>query len=94
MLLSAIAAGAGMWLAPIAGWLALPANLLLTYMLDLIRLLASVPGIFQQRSLSVQGLIIFYASILLMILVAHHFRTPKNAIITDEKLAQGDYVGS
>jgi competence protein ComEC len=87
MLFSAVAAAAGMWLTPVAGWFALPANLLLTYMLDLIRLLASVPGIFQNRTISLTGLLVFYCSILLIVAVAHRFRTPKNAIITDEKLA-------
>jgi competence protein ComEC len=43
MLVAAVAAIAGAALPEAAGWLAWPANLLLTYILDLVRLLSGVP---------------------------------------------------
>ncbi len=71
MLLSGIAASAGMLIPSIAGWLAWPANLLLTYTLDVVRGLSSVPGIFLHRSISIANMLILYASILLTVLVTH-----------------------
>ena len=71
MLLSAIAAAAGMWLPAVAGWLAWPANLLLTYILDIVHIFASIPGIFLHRSVSILGMLYFYGLVLLVFLVAH-----------------------
>ncbi|HSH18731.1 MAG TPA: ComEC/Rec2 family competence protein [Candidatus Saccharimonadales bacterium] len=48
MLLTVIAGLAGMLLMPIAGWIAWPAVLVLTYMLDMARLLASIPHVFAE----------------------------------------------
>src|SRR5690606_37841161 len=48
MLLCLIAGLAGMLLPAIAGWLAWPARLLLTYMLDIADLLSHIPHIFVQ----------------------------------------------
>ncbi len=62
MLLSLIAGLAGMSLTPLAGWLAWPATLLLTYMLDAAHLLASIPHIFRENVfLSVAGMLAMYA---------------------------------
>ncbi|HCM52209.1 TPA: hypothetical protein DIS56_03730 [Candidatus Saccharibacteria bacterium] len=71
MLLAAVAATAGMWLTPIVGWLAWPANLLLTYILDIAQLLASVPGIFLHRSISTPTMLYFYALVLLLTAAAY-----------------------
>ncbi|HVX24355.1 MAG TPA: ComEC/Rec2 family competence protein [Candidatus Saccharimonadales bacterium] len=61
MLLCAIAGLAGMLVGPIAGWLAWPARILLTYMLDISHLLARIPHIFRQHlSLAVSGLVGLY----------------------------------
>jgi predicted membrane metal-binding protein len=49
MLLTLIAGLAGMLLAPIVGWFALPARLLLTYMLDIANLLSHIPHVFVQN---------------------------------------------
>ncbi len=49
MLLSLIAGLAGMLVSSVAGWLAWPAQLLLTYMLDVAHALARVPHIFVQN---------------------------------------------
>jgi competence protein ComEC len=49
MLLSMIAGLAGMFVAPVAGWFAWPARLLLTYMLDIAHILSRIPHIFVQH---------------------------------------------
>jgi competence protein ComEC len=46
MLLALVAGLAGVWLAPIAGWLAWPATWLLTYMLDIANLFSRIPHAF------------------------------------------------
>ena len=77
MLLAAIAGGAGMLIPALAGWFAWPANLLLTYILDIVRFLSDIPGIFLHRSISTAGMLSFYAAVVLVILVAHrHHSTP------------------
>lgn len=80
MLFSAIAAAAGMLAAPLAGWFAWPANLLLTYILDIVRLFASIPGIFQHRSISTASMIYFYGLVVLLVLLAHKRRVDNKKI--------------
>ncbi len=74
MLVSTIAAAAGMWLAPIAGWLAWPANILLTYILDVVRLFSSIPSIFLHKSISLASMLYVYALVLIVIAIAHKRR--------------------
>lgn len=82
MLLSAVAAFAGMLIPVFAGWLAWPANWLLTYILDVVRLLANIPGIFLHRSLSVAAMLYFYTVVLLLTAsIYHQRRRPKPDII-------------
>jgi competence protein ComEC len=86
MLLSAVAAAAGMLMPAMAGWLAWPANLLLTYILDIVRLFAAIPSIFLRRSISIPSMLYFYGLVLLVFAAAHkQLGKQKNAIITDEK---------
>ncbi|HEX5448403.1 MAG TPA: hypothetical protein VFW90_04390, partial [Candidatus Saccharimonadales bacterium] len=66
----AVAAVAGMFAAPLAGWFAWPAKLLLTYMLDIVHLLASIPSIFLRRTVSVAFMLGFYVVVLAVILIA------------------------
>ncbi len=70
MLFSALAAGAGMAVPALAGWLAWPANALLTYILDIVRLLAQVPGAFQLRSISPAAMVGMYCLVALVITAA------------------------
>jgi competence protein ComEC len=49
MLLSMVAGLAGMLVAPVAGWFAWPARVLLTYMLDIAHVLSRIPHIFVQN---------------------------------------------
>jgi competence protein ComEC len=79
MLFSAIAGTAGMAIPALAGWAAWPANLLLTYMLDVVRLLSGIPGIFLHRSLSVTGMLALYGIIALALLLAQKHRPQKKA---------------
>lgn len=85
MLFSAIAAGAGMLLPALAGWFAWPANLLLTYILDVARLLAGIPGVFLHRSVSIAGMLVLYAAVLLTVLLLQRRQTPKAGIIQGVK---------
>lgn len=64
MLLSLVAGLAGMLIPAVAGWLAWPASLLLTYMLDVANLLSRIPHIFIQNiSLSVAGMVFLYTCV-------------------------------
>lgn len=86
MLLSAVAGVAGMLAPAVAGWFAWPANLLLTYILDIVHLFAAIPSIFLRRSISTPSMLYFYGLVLLVIAVIHKQQNnPRTAIITDKK---------
>ncbi len=71
MLLSFIAGLAGMLAGNIAGWFAWPASVLLTYMLDVARLLSRIPHVFQQnRYLSAADMAVCYTLIGLLAVFA------------------------
>jgi competence protein ComEC len=82
MLLSAIAAAAGSLAAPVAGWFALPARLLLTYMLDVVHILASIPSEFLHLTIAPALMVACYGLVLLAVLAAQRHVHLKNAIIT------------
>lgn len=86
MLLSLIAGLAGMLLAPFAGWLAWPAQILLTYMLDTAHLLAQTPRTFLQHiGLSVWQMLTLYTLILLLtVILIHKTKRSEYATITDK----------
>lgn len=64
MLASLVAGLAGMFVPLVAGWLAWPATMLLTYMLDIATLLARVPHAFVEHiSLSLPAMLGIYAAI-------------------------------
>lgn len=73
MLLSAIAAAAGTWLTPLAGWFAWPANVLLTYMLDIVRILSRLPHAAVNGSINTAEMLALYA-LVLALFVAVSFR--------------------
>jgi competence protein ComEC len=78
MLLTAIAAAAGMLIPQIAGWFAWPAQILLTYMLDLVRVLSSIPSVLLHASISVALMVGFYSLVLLVVLGMHrHVKSKK-----------------
>lgn len=64
MACSLLAGLGGVFTPLLAGWLALPARVLLTYMLDMVGLFARVPYAVVQRSLPVTGLVLIYGSLL------------------------------
>lgn len=88
MLLSMVAGLVGMLITPIAGWFGWPASILLTYMLDAARILANVPFAFVENlSLSLAGMVGFYAIILSFNLLLHS-RLKQNSDIIKELNAE------
>ncbi len=96
MLLSAIAAGAGMWLPALAGWLAWPANLLLTYILDIARLLAGVPAASLHTTISPDIMLSIYGVVLLLVIFLHRHKKSKDDTTTPKQAkaatGQADYA--
>lgn len=85
MLLSLIAGIAGMIIPAVAGWLAWPAQILLTYMLDVAHILSRVPHVFVQNvSLSIFGMSLLYGTVLFALLVLHSRNKAKTGKLTDE----------
>jgi ComEC/Rec2-related protein len=76
MLLATVAGIAGAWLTPIAGWFAWPARILLTYMLDLVHLLANIPSASIKVAISAIFMIIFYALMLFIIFITRKNEKP------------------
>jgi competence protein ComEC len=75
MLLCLVAGLAGMVVPAIAGWFALPARLLLTYMLDIANVLSRIPHVFAQNlSLPLSQLLLLYAALGLVVFVIWHSR--------------------
>jgi competence protein ComEC len=85
MLLSLFAGLAGMLAGAIAGWIALPARLLLDYMLSTAHLLARLPHVFvQNRSLSLVAMLGLYSMVIGLTLTLWHKTKPvRYATITD-----------
>lgn len=85
MLLALIAGIAGMLIPQIVGWLAWPARVLLTYMLDIIQLLARVPHVLVRRNMFWWQMLILYLIIVLITIILWHKTRSKNATITDKE---------
>lgn len=84
MLFSLIAGVAGMVAPSLAGWLAWPAKMVLTYILDVAALVSRVPNIFAKQSVSVAQMLGLYALVIIVCGVMYRKSRPKNATITDE----------
>lgn len=83
MLLSLVAGLAGMLAPLVAGWLAWPATLVLTYMLDSAHLMASLPHIFAEGiGLTASQMVMLYALVGFLTLVIW-FNRSKSATVTD-----------
>lgn len=83
MLLSALAGLAGMFVPAIAGWLAWPATMLLTYMLDITTVLSKIPHAFVEHlAFSLWMLLLSYMTLTAVCMVAWHKRH-QNDTITD-----------
>lgn len=85
MLLGMIAGLAGMLAGSVAGWFCWPAVILLTYMLDVAHILASLPHVFVQGiGLPLAGMIGLYVVLAwLTFVLMRKTKTVKHAIITD-----------
>lgn len=91
MLLSLFAGLAGMLVPAIAGWVAWPAVVLLTYMLDIATLLSRIPHVFVQNiGLGLTQLVILYAVLGGVTYVLYRRMQPKYAIITDRNNAAAE----
>jgi competence protein ComEC len=78
MLLSAVAGIAGAFIPQFSGWLAFPARLLLTYMLDIVHLLSNLPSVLIHRGISLRYMLALYTAVLLLVLVLYKkTRQPK-----------------
>jgi len=86
MLLSALA-GLGGVLSPVfAGWLAWPAALLLTYILDIVHLLASIPSIFLHVVIDWATMVSLYAALLIVVVTMHRSSRIEKSAINKEKV--------
>ena len=75
MLLTFVAGLAGMLTSNVAGWFAWPADMLLTYMVDVVRLLSSVPHVFvENQYLSAVNMTLCYLGLAALLAVAWHSR--------------------
>ena len=85
MLLSAVAAAAGAVIPQLAGWLAFPARLLLTYMLDVVHMMSNIPSVLIHRSISLNYMLAIYL-IVLALLVLTYLKLPKGEKKYEENL--------
>ncbi len=83
MILAFIAALGGMLIPAVAGWLALPARIVLTYSLNIIHIVAKVPHAFNQQSLELYQMIGLYILIVMICFMLWVKTRHKNDIITD-----------
>lgn len=83
MLLTVVAGIGGMFVAPLVGWIAWPATILLTYMLDMAHLLASIPHVFVEHwYISLAGMVLLYAVIVAFNVILYCRLRKNHGIIT------------
>lgn len=86
MLLGTVAGLAGMLIGPLAGWLAWPARIVLTYMLDVAHVLSHVPHIFVENiGFSWPQMLLTYCLVIAFGLSLQFKIKSKNDTITDKK---------
>lgn len=89
MLLSVVAGLAGMLVPSVAGWLALPAKLLLTYMLDIADMLSRIPHVFAQNlSLSITALLVLYAALLVVVFTLYNKTKARKFATINERITE------
>jgi competence protein ComEC len=76
MMLSFLAGLGGMLLPSLAGWVAWPTTLLMTYMLDIVRLLSALPHASINYKINALQLVIVYILILAVLLIWWHKIAP------------------
>lgn len=85
MLLSLAAGLGGMLFTSLAGWIALPAKILLTYMLDIAHILSSIPNVFVENiSISLYQMLAMYLLVVLATVLLWFKANPKSDTITDK----------
>lgn len=95
MLLGLIAGLGGMFLTPIAGWLALPARLLLTYMVDVVVALSRLPRALIEQPLGLWQMMTMYSVVVLITLILWRVNRGSRDIIKLDIEAEGaDNVGA
>lgn len=80
MLLSAVAGLAGAFIPQFAGWFALPARLLLAYMLDIVHLLSNLPSVLVHRSISLKYMLGLYSIVVLLLIAIYKKAQPPKPI--------------
>lgn len=83
MLLSLVSGLSGMFLPSIAGWIAWPARILLTFMLDVVNMLSKIPHALSHTTMTVAELIACYIGISSLCFLLWHKTRSKSGIITD-----------
>ena len=86
MLLTFIAGLVGMVASSVAGWLAWPGRILLTYMLDAISLLARIPHAAVSRSMPLYYMVTLYALMVVLCIILWHKTRQKDGTITGIEL--------
>lgn len=72
MLFGVIAGTAGMLLPALAGWFTWPANMLLTFILDMVKIFAAIPESFQRVSINLMAMLSLYLVALVLVVILHH----------------------
>jgi len=85
MLLALVAGLGGMLVPTLGGWLAWPARIILTYMLDIVAALSRIPYALAQRTLSLQQMLSIYG-LVAAVCVVLWYKLTQNAKITEMKL--------
>jgi competence protein ComEC len=96
MLLTLVAGLAGMLIPAFAGWLAWPARILLTYMLDIADMLSRLPHVFAQNlAFPMWQMLAAYALLgVFTLTLKRKTKRPKSATITDKKVKESDFEWS
>lgn len=81
MFLALIAGIFGMWLPAFSGLAALPAKIILTYMLDVASFFAKLPGVVIEKSISQVQMICMYVILMLLTTLLWHKNRDKNVTI-------------
>ncbi len=84
MLFSLVAGIAGIVITPVASWLSWPANIVMTYMLDVVALLARVPNALVNITIDAWHMLLIYSCILFIVLVLWRKTRGRRIIIGEE----------
>lgn len=83
MLLALMAGLGGMLVPALAGWSAWPARVLLTYMLDVVNILARIPNALVSASISLAQMLLLYSASVIVTFILWQKTRSRHATITD-----------